>query len=64
LLMSVSGGLALRRPDRLLEFFRETIDVHAYIVAQALACEGRSRLAASPEQTRRSPIVPAEPLIP
>jgi hypothetical protein len=30
--MALSGGLALRRPDRLLEFFRETIDVHISIV--------------------------------
>ena len=32
LLMAVSGGQALRCPDRLLELFRETIDVHVYIV--------------------------------
>ena len=32
LLMAVAGGLALGRPDRLLEFFRETIDVHVSIV--------------------------------
>ena len=28
LLMAVAGGLALRRPDGLLEFFSETIDIH------------------------------------
>ena len=32
LLMAVPGGLALRRPDRLLEFFGEPIDVHISIL--------------------------------
>jgi hypothetical protein len=46
--MAVPGGLALRRPDRLLEFFRETIHIHIYIVNRNSSSElyiGSSRTA-------------------
>ena len=33
LLMAIAHGLGLPRADRLLEFFRETIEVHTYYVA-------------------------------
>ena len=37
LLMAVAGGLTLRRADRLLEFLRETIDIHFFILEHCKA---------------------------
>ena len=58
LLMAKPGGFGLRRPDRLLEFFRETIDVHIYILdlncsAELAACRRSLRHMDAPRRVAR-----------